>query len=99
MSDMMGEMTPPQEGHGMMTTGTAKLGSRPPPPQIPEARVEFVELQIPEVGGHTSILRTAMPKSQEELDYLRKVLNSNLEAWKEAIARSLSRQRERDKDS
>lgn len=97
MSDMMGEEPPLQEGYGMMATSTAKSGGSPPPPQLTEPRVEFVELQIPEVGGHTSILRTAMPGSEEELDYLRKVLNSNLDAWKEAITR-LARQRERDKD-
>ena len=99
MSDIMGEDPPPQEGHTMMTTATAKSGGSPAPPQIPETHVKFVELQIPEVGGHTSVLRTVMPKTEEELDYLREVLNSNLEAWRRTIAWSLARQRERDKDS
>ncbi len=98
MSDMMGEEWPPQEGHGMMTS-TAKSGGSAPSPQLTEPRVEFVELQIPEVRGHTSILRTAMPETEEELDYLREVINSNLDAWKKVIARSLARQRERNKDS
>lgn len=90
----------PQEGHGMMATGTAKSGgSPPPPPQIPEDRVEFQDVRIPDVRGHTAILRTPMPETEEECDYIEDMIRISVESWKKAIARRLARQREPDKDS
>ena len=98
MSDMMGEEPPPQEGHGMMTS-TAKSGGSPPPPQIPEGRVEFQDVRIPDVRGHTAILRTPMPETEEECDYIEDMIRISVEAWKKAIARRLARQGQLDKDS
>lgn len=94
-----GGSAPPQEGHGMMTTGTAKAVSSPAPSQIPEGRVEFQDVRIPDVRGHTAILRTPMPETEEECDYIEDMIRISVEAWKKAIARRLARQREQDKDS
>ena len=100
MSDMMGEELPPLEGHAMMRTSTAKSVGSPPPPQIPpESRVEFQDVRIPDVRGHTAILRTPMPETEEECDYIEDMIRISVEAWKKAIARRLARQREQDKDS
>jgi hypothetical protein len=99
MYDIMGEDLPPQEGHTMMTTATAKSGLSSPPPQIPEDRVEFQDVRIPDVRGHTAILRTPMPETEEECDYIEDMIRISVEGWKKAIARRLARQRERDKDS
>lgn len=99
MSQPNGEEQPPSQGYDVMTTNTAKPGGSPPPQQIPETRVQFVELQIPDVGGHTSILRTATPETVEEFDYLRGVIDDYLEAWKKRIEDRLARQSEREKGS